>query len=98
MATRIEEILPVLSCAKACLAVVASCRLLAVYTHTHTYGLCCLTKHLFPAHMYTLVGHPPYPQPRKVSGFFDVGPIDQHYYCSLLIPLEIRPVAQVLGD
>lgn len=34
----------------------------------------------------------------KVSVFFDVCPIDHHYYCSLWVPMEMRPAAMVLGD
>lgn len=71
-------------------------------THLHTHTRVCATTLMLTG----LLGHPsdparpapPASQPRKVSSFFDVGPIDHHYYCSLLIPMEMRPAAVVLGD
>lgn len=59
-----------------------------------------LTKHLFCTHPHAggVWWSSPNPQPRKVSAFFEVGPIDHHYYCSLLIPMEMRPAVVVLGD
>lgn len=71
-------------------------------THLHTHTRARTTTLTLTG----LLGHPsdparpapPAPQARKVSGFFDVGPIDHHYYCSLLIPMEMRPAAVVLGD
>lgn len=79
---------------------------------SHSHELCSLTKHLFCActhtHTRTDAYGAPWSSPKtptssaphleKVSGFFDVSPIDHHYYCSLLIPMEMRPAATVLGD
>lgn len=78
---------------------------LDVYTYKcvpciHISELCSLTKHLFCTHMHACGAwwSSPNLQPGKVSAFFDVGPIDHHYYCSLLIPMEMRPGVVVLGD
>lgn len=67
---------------------------------SQSYELCSLTKHLFCTHMHAHEASWsfPHPPPRKVSGIFDVGSIDHHYYCSLLIPMEMRPAATVLGE
>ena len=77
------------------------------HTHTHTHTHVCYLAQpgaLFSDKTFILHIHAcsrrflVIPQPKKVSGFSDVGPIDHHYYCSLLIPMEMRPAAAVLGD
>lgn len=101
----VNESLAVMASIYACFFAFYSCRPQGVCTYTcvscaHSHELCSLTKHLFCAHTCACGAwwSSPNPQHGKVSAFFDVAPIDHHYYCSLLIPMEMRPAAVVLGD
>lgn len=73
------------------------------HIHTHTSAGFALWPNIYSEHTPTYM-HPwslvviPNPQILKVSGVFDTDPIDHHYYCSLLIPMEMSPAAVVLGD
>lgn len=81
------------------LRIQVGCRLCVSSAHLELYSL---TKHLFCTHVRehrraSRSSTPP-PNAERSAASLMLAPIDHRYYCSLLIPTEMRPAAAVLGD